>query len=38
VFFIMLSLMTLPHIILIEQLYSNFRQVDTLTVRQLVND
>lgn len=38
VFFVMLSLMTLPHIILIEQLYANFKQVSTITVRQLVNE
>jgi len=37
-FFIMLSLLTLPHILLIEQLYSNFRRAGEFKMKQLIKD
>lgn len=37
-FFIMLSLLTLPHILLIEQLYAMFRQTGSTQVQQFIED
>lgn len=37
-FFILLSLITLPHILLIEQLYARFRQANTIQVQRLIKD
>lgn len=37
-FFIMLSLLTLPHIILIEQLYSNFKRTSKIQLKELIKD
>lgn len=37
-FFIMLSLLTLPHILLIEQLYSSFRQTNSIQIQQFIKD